>query len=161
MPDLPHLEVTFKGGEEGKGKDRRSYHCMEMIQWLLEDPIIVWKWSNGCVGIQSLSGKMIQYLCGYPIIVGKWFNCYVGIQSIVWKWSNGCVGIQSMCGNDPMVVWGSNHCVEMIQWLCGVLIIVKGNQKSKVGTADFRKKGTFSVHSFNKDYLSIPERPGS
>ena len=28
-------------------------------------------------------------------------------------------------------------------------------------TADFIKKGTFSVHSFNDDYLSIPERPGS
>ena len=25
----------------------------------------------------------------------------------------------------------------------------------------FHKKGTFSVHSFNDDYLSIPERPGS
>ena len=25
----------------------------------------------------------------------------------------------------------------------------------------FHKKGTFSVHSFNEDYLSIPERPGS
>ena len=24
------------------------------------------------------------------------------------------------------------------------------------GTADFIKKGTFSVHSFNGDYLSIP-----
>ena len=28
-------------------------------------------------------------------------------------------------------------------------------------TADFIKKSTFSVHSFNDDYLSIPERPGS
>ena len=28
-------------------------------------------------------------------------------------------------------------------------------------TADFTKKGTWSVHSFNDDYLSIPERPGS
>ena len=28
-------------------------------------------------------------------------------------------------------------------------------------TADFIKKGTFSVHSFNGDYLSIPELPGS
>ena len=25
----------------------------------------------------------------------------------------------------------------------------------------FHEKGTFSVHSFNDDYLSIPERPGS
>ena len=25
----------------------------------------------------------------------------------------------------------------------------------------FHEKGTFSVHSFNNDYLSIPERPGS
>ena len=25
----------------------------------------------------------------------------------------------------------------------------------------FHKKGTFSVHSFNDNYLSIPERPGS
>ena len=25
----------------------------------------------------------------------------------------------------------------------------------------FHKKGTFSVHSFNEDYISIPERPGS
>ena len=25
----------------------------------------------------------------------------------------------------------------------------------------FHKKGTFSVHSFNNDYLSIPDRPGS
>ena len=25
----------------------------------------------------------------------------------------------------------------------------------------FHEKGTFSVHSFNVDYLSIPERPGS
>ena len=28
-------------------------------------------------------------------------------------------------------------------------------------TADFIKKGTFSVHSFIDDYLSIPERSGS
>ena len=30
-----------------------------------------------------------------------------------------------------------------------------------VCTADFIKKGTFSVHSFNDNYLSIPECPGS
>ena len=28
-------------------------------------------------------------------------------------------------------------------------------------TVDFIKKGTFSVHSFNADYLSILEHPGS
>ena len=133
-----------------------SNQCVEMIKWLCvviqslcgNDPMVVW-WFNHCV-------EMIQWLCGDPIIVWKWSNCCVGFQSIVWKWSNGCVGIQSMCGNDPMVVWGSNHCVEMIQWLCGVLIIVKDNQKSKVGTADFRKK-VLSVytHSTKTIYLSL------
>ena len=32
---------------------------------------------------------------------------------------------------------------------------------SYTNTADFFKKDTFSVHSCNEDYLSIPERPGS
>ena len=35
------------------------------------------------------------------------------------------------------------------------------NCKIQTTTADFIKKGTFSVHSFNDDYLFIPERPGS
>ena len=33
--------------------------------------------------------------------------------------------------------------------------------QSKLRYRGFHEKGTFSVHSFNDDYLSIPERPGS
>ena len=33
--------------------------------------------------------------------------------------------------------------------------------KSRFKYRGFHENGTFSVHSFNDDYLSIPERPGS
>ena len=47
--------------------------------------------------------------------------------------------------------------------VCSFINFLKKKQeKQKIrDTADFIKKGTFSVHSFNDDYLSIPERPGS
>ena len=47
-------------------------------------------------------------------------------------------------------VWSAllvpRRCVLVFDWLC---------------YSWFHKKGTFSVHWFNDDYLSIPERPGS
>ena len=34
-------------------------------------------------------------------------------------------------------------------------------EQEKVRYRGFHEKGTFSVHSFNDAYLSLPERPGS
>ena len=70
------------------------------------------------------------------------------------------------------MLWISVRFYEMDDtWLIDVLIICDYMAltyilSSEFGvlvytTADFIKKGTFSVHSFNDNYQSIPERTGS
>ena len=75
-PILPFVNVVLPS----EGKCRRSYHCVEMIQWLCCYPITVWKWSKGCVVIQSLCGNDSMFVCGY--FFQKIFEWYLVKQEL-------------------------------------------------------------------------------